>query len=875
MAEKINYGIDLGTTNSAIARIENGEAIIKKTDTLKDTMPSCISFTRRKTVLVGDAAVNILKQDKLRAMKSFDNNSSSTFIEFKRTMGTDKKFKSINMDTEYFSENLSSEVLKKLKSFIIDEELKSIVITVPAKFTINQKDATRRAAQLAGFRQSELLQEPIAASYAYGLGNGNSSDGYWLVFDFGGGTFDAALLKVQEAIIKVVDTDGDNYLGGKNLDYAIVDEIILRYLKQNYSINNILKNDLKREILREAMKHYAEETKIQLSFKDSYNILSDLGDIPGTDDNGKEFELDLCVTQDDLERVIGPIFQRSIDISAELLKRNNLCGNDLFSLILVGGPTYSPLLRNMLREQLTKNVDTSVDPMTVVAKGAALYASTVDVHEEILSITRDATKVRLDLGYQSTTVENEEFVSVKLIDSSIQNMSVELTRGDNAWSSGRIQLKEKGAIIPTQLNPGKSNLFNLFLYDETGNKISSEPSEIMILQGGQPPKPPLPYNIGIEIQSIITGELVFKSIKGLEKNQSLPATGVIYGLKTPKEIRPGAKEDFLKIPIYQGDYGADGKRASYNEHVYDVVITGEDLQQFLPENSEIDITIKVDVSEKMSLSAYFPFIEQTKEILVPHHVQTEINADTLQKDINNAKKEIEELKINSDANISNDLEKSKTELLNLEKLLEQGKGDYDRKKQIRDNLNRCLIKIDDIKDSLKWPKTENEVNIVLNEMDKTFKQNEQDLMKDYNSYNNIKQQMEEVRKQFNFVKNEKNPKLAEEIKIKINIVTATIMRSAQGPLLFLFYFIEFQNNFNQYPFKDRNKAKTLIDRGISVCFNLPGLVDSLNRNDLIRAKEILRPVEPQLGQIFNEIILLYEGDIKNLQTSGRDGFVRG
>ena len=147
---KIDYGIDLGTTNSGIARMENGEPIIKKTDTLKDTMPSCINFNKKQSIIAGDAASNTFRSDRLRALKSLKSDSN-TFIEFKRTMGTDKTYSSSNMNKEFTSEELSAEVLKKLKSFITDEEIKSIVITVPAKFTINQKDATSRAAKLAGF----------------------------------------------------------------------------------------------------------------------------------------------------------------------------------------------------------------------------------------------------------------------------------------------------------------------------------------------------------------------------------------------------------------------------------------------------------------------------------------------------------------------------------------------------------------------------------------------------------------------------------------------------------------------------------------------------------------------------------------------------
>ena len=223
MRNKIDIGIYIGNEYCSIAQMENGEPVIKKTDTLKDTMPSCVYINKKKAIQVGDSAYNAMKRDKLKTMKG-GNFKSNAFIEFKRTMGTDKKYYSSNMDKEFTSEDLSAEVLKGLKSFVTDENIKATIITVPAKFTVNQKDATLRAAKLAGFEHCELLQEPIAASMAYGL-DAKNKDGYWLVFDFGGGTFDAALLKVEEGIMKVIDTEGDNYLGGKNLDYAIVDEL--------------------------------------------------------------------------------------------------------------------------------------------------------------------------------------------------------------------------------------------------------------------------------------------------------------------------------------------------------------------------------------------------------------------------------------------------------------------------------------------------------------------------------------------------------------------------------------------------------------------------------------------------------------------------
>lgn len=836
---KIDYGIDLGTTNSGIARMENGEPIIKKTDTLKDTMSSCISFNKKQSILAGDAAVNALKADKLKAMKDFKAESSNTFIEFKRTMGTDKTYSSSNMNKEFTSEELSSEVLKKLKSFITDEEIKSIVITVPAKFTINQKDATSRAAKLAGFEHCELLQEPIAASMAYGL-DSTSKDGLWLVFDFGGGTFDAALLKVEDGIMKVIDTEGDNYLGGKNIDYAIVDEIIIPYLQKNFSIDSIINDDVKREVLRDAMKHYAEEAKIQLSFKDTHNILSDLGDIPGTDDDGNEFELDITISQTEMGKTVSPIFQKAITICNELLKRNHLNGSNLGALILVGGPTYSPILRKMLKEQVTEKVDTSCDPMTVVAKGAALYASTVNVSDEIIEKGRNKSKIQLGLGYEPTTVENEEFVTIKILKDKTEGAIpdkcfAEVVRTDKAWSSGKVQIDESGEVVEVKLNSGKANAFNVFVYNEQGDLIPSEPNDFTIIQGSKVGSATLPYNIGIEIKSKASGKIVFRPIKGLEKNQTTPATGIANGLKTQKQINPGSKTDFIKIPVYQGDYGSEGSRAIYNEHVYDVIISGEDLPALLPEGSDVDLTVKVDKSERITLLAFFPYLTFTQEVDVPSNTtQKEIDAKWLETEISKAKQTLNIIKQEGDFADKDSLNKLSNELAELEKLLEQGRSDYDRKKQIIDNLRRSLRKLDDIQDSTEWPKTEEELKDAFYKLEETFKQFEgkvEGLNED-----RIKEAISQFKEQIPQIIRDKNVKVAKELTDLMRGLSFTLVDQALGAQMEIMMLKEFNDEFDMHDWSDRNKAKMLISQGMQIAATNP-------------SKQRLRPIVIELYKL--------------------------
>ncbi|KMQ68857.1 heat shock protein Hsp70 [Chryseobacterium sp. FH2] len=798
---KIDYGIDLGTTNSAISRIENGEAVIKKTDTLKDTMPSCVYINKKQAIQVGDSAYNALKRDKLGAMKNWDDSDSNSFIEFKRTMGTDKKYFSSNLGKELSSEELSAEVLKTLKSFVKDENINAVVITVPAAFGNNQKEATREAAKLAGFNHIELLQEPVAAAMAYGL-DSKKKDGFWLVYDFGGGTFDAALLKVEDGIMKVADTEGDNYLGGKNLDLAIVDEIILPYIENNYAIDSILEDDNKKQILRNAMKFYAEETKIKLSFNDSHNILSDLGDIPGEDDNGEEFELDITVTQADMERALAPIFQKAIDICKNLLKRNNLQGSSLDSLILVGGPTFSPVVRKMLEQQICKP-DTSVDPMTVVSKGAALYASTVDISEEIKEQTRDKSKIQIEIGHEASTVELEEFVTLKILVDKTEGaipekVFAEITRSDKAWSSGKVEINEIGEVIQTQLIEGKTNGFEVTLFDDKGNILESEPKEFTVIQGSKIGNATLAYNIGIEIKKRESGKIVFETVKNLEKNKSIPTVGTRNGLKTQKQIRPGMDADFIKIPVFEGEHEADGTRAIYNNHVTDIIISGADLPALLPENSDVDLTVNVDRSEKITVTAYFPYLDFSFEATVERTVQS-VETNWLSNEIRKAKGSIEELK---DEGISNDkVRKAEAEIAELEKKFENSKNDVDGKQEVLTNLRKTLKTIDELSETTEWPKLEEELKEEFYRLEKANK----DLGNDRSTQvvNQLRSQLEEVLKTQD---------------IKLGKALAEEIHSVFFQMTLVYQLINFIRQHNQhfgsYHWKDSNRARQLLNEGL-------------------------------------------------------------
>ncbi len=803
---KIDYGIDLGTTNSAICRMEKGEPVIIKTDVLKDTMPSCISVNKKGSIKAGDSAYNTMKQDKRRATKSWHKGASNTYIEFKRTMATDTQYQCANLNKNFSSEGLSAEVLKTLKSFVTDETFGSVVITVPAKFTVNQKTATIEAAKMAGFKHCELLQEPIAASMAYGV-TAEEKNGIWMVFDFGGGTFDAALLKVEDGIMQVFDTEGDNYLGGKNLDYAIVDSIIIPYLQDNYVVDGYLQDAEKKEVLRDAMKTYAEDAKNQLSFKDHEDIISNLGDL-GEDEDGEEIELDLTLTQAQMFDVIRPFFQKAVDICKNLLQRNNLAGSQISKLILVGGPTHSPLIRQMLKEQVTPNVDTSIDPMTAVATGAALYASTLDA--EISDEDIQVGTIKLDISYKSTTVETTEFVPISLAtDSPLDKVFVEFVRGDKAWASGKVEINTNGDVVELNLLERKANSFNVVCYDDKGNRLPCFPNEITIIQGSDVGSAPLPYNIGIATWNENKKRGVFRMAKGLEKNKPLPATGVINGLKTSNQLRPGLSSDVLTIPIYQVDdfAEAEGKSASLYEHVADVVITGDDVDTLITENGLVDVTLKVDTSEQMKLEVHFLATDTTVEKVLDtgkKHTMLDANAE-INKGLAEAESSIGTL---SESGIDvNDL---KEELASIR----TDNGNTTEKKEVLNHLRELLRKIEKLDDRTEWQRVERELREEFDRLEKA----QNDLGNDKSA-----QLVNQIRNQVDNVIRVQDAKLGREILDQISSLFIHLTLVYQCMALIR----DCHNRFGAIKWKDSSRARQLINRGLEEMNNQPS-VDKLH-----------------------------------------------
>src|SRR5262249_52217729 len=247
-------------------------------------------------------------------------------------------------------------------------EVRAAVVTIPAMFTQAACHATMRAARLAGIDQAPLLQEPIAAGLAYGVEAAVAS-GYWAVYDLGGGTFDVSLMRLRPGRLRVVAHAGDAFLGGRPLDHAVIDHVVAQIRDQHPLPPTLRAGDPRYPRLKLA----CEEARIRLSREPAVVI-----DVAGiADDAGAEIDTYVELRRTSFEQIIEADVRRSVEILLELVRPNRLEAGAIQRVIAVGGPTLTPLVRAMIETETTIPLETGVDPMTVVARGAALFSGSI------------------------------------------------------------------------------------------------------------------------------------------------------------------------------------------------------------------------------------------------------------------------------------------------------------------------------------------------------------------------------------------------------------------------------------------------------------------------------------------------------------------
>jgi molecular chaperone DnaK len=380
-------GIDLGTTNSEAAYIEAGKPVIIKSAEGQPYFPSVVAFTKTGEMLVGEAA-------KRQAV----TNTESTILRVKRKMGTHEKI--MVRGKSYTPQQISAFILQKIKKDaeeFLGEPVTDAVITVPAYFNDDQRQATKDAGAIAGFRVKRIINEPTAASLAYGLDK--EGDQKIAVYDFGGGTLDVTIMDVGGGVFEVLSTSGDTQLGGSDMDQALVDFIAREFRKQHGV--DLHKDPKTLQRILEAV----ETAKIELSSTLQTDI--NLPYLTVVDDTPKHFEMKL--TRAKLEEIIAPIVNRSEQPCRQALQDAKLKPEDIDHVVLVGGVTRMQLVQKKVEEIFEQKPKREVDPMECVAIGAAIQAG-------VLTGEIDKDIVLLDVTPLTLSVETLGGVATSLID---------------------------------------------------------------------------------------------------------------------------------------------------------------------------------------------------------------------------------------------------------------------------------------------------------------------------------------------------------------------------------------------------------------------------------------------------------------------------
>jgi molecular chaperone DnaK len=540
--------------------------------------PSVVRIDARGNLTVGTRAHRFLQKD-----------PDNTKAEFKRLMGSKhvQRFAAANL--EKTPAELAAQVLMSLQRDVeaqLGIRPERAVVAVPALFELPQIQATSEAARLAGFSRIETIQEPVASALASGW-SADECRGAWLVYDLGGGTFDASLLETQDGLLRIIGHDGDNFLGGRDFDLAIVDWLILRIFEATRV--KIERSNRAHASALAKLKMYAEEAKIELSRAANETTIAIEGLLVGSEPL-EWFEQSL--SRAELEAIASPLIDRSLSVCERLIRAHGI--KQLERIVLVGGPTIMPALRARLEQGFGAPFGTGLDPMLLVSQGAALFAASAGLDARSASVAPAATGPRVWLQYPAMTPDTSPFVVGRSLEGPGEVKALRFSRSDGAWQSEWFQLEEDGSFAGMlSLKRRASNTFRVETLAKDETAAAAHPAEITLVHGVSIGEPPLARTIGVARADDAV-------VAYFDRGAPLPIRKT-FTLRTVDNV--SLTSDYaLRVPIVQGDFPF----AHLCRLVGVIEIPASSLKAALPIGSAVELTLEVDRGGALSAKAFLP-----------------------------------------------------------------------------------------------------------------------------------------------------------------------------------------------------------------------------------------------------------------------------
>lgn len=596
-------GIDLGTSNSAVVGNADGTLRLFKTSDGRDVLPSALFIDRRGHRFVGT--------------KAYDQGllaPQNVAMGFKRLMGTSTPIMLEGSGIDLSPEEASTEILRTLVGQAHAEagefELQGTVITVPAAFNQMQSEATIRAARAARLDRVGLLQEPIAAALA-SLEKAKNKDGQFLVYDLGGGTFDVALVRSFKGAVTILAHEGINMLGGRDFDKSILNAVIRPWLLEKFDLSDDFQKDKAFQRLMRLAQLKGEQAKIELSTASEATIFVSEDEARTADRAGEEIYIEVPLSRRALDDLVEERITDSISLCRKVLTDNGLTHEDIDRVVLIGGPSKMPTVRERVPVELGIAADLMTDPMTAVARGAAIFAESrtwdgaSSQRKSSMGFRQTDGVVSVKYEFEARTAADEARIKARVTSGDAAGYRVS-ARSANGRETGELDLSQS-PVIKVALDQDGVNPIRVTVTDAAGATVPSASATLEIVRVAAT-SAGTPATHALAVKAIDASAATARNhlSRLFNKGDTLPCSGTTT-FRAAKTLRP-SDDDYIDVEIFQQAEGVPEPELNLLVGSSRINSSIMDDGQVLRRGEEVVLHWKVDENGLLNVSVEMPSI---------------------------------------------------------------------------------------------------------------------------------------------------------------------------------------------------------------------------------------------------------------------------